>query len=341
MVAAHQELQSKRSAYAKNSASARVTALGLQAQSLLPTKSDQNPATAETSADFSKIETVDVTLSTTLANKQPTLGISPRFQKDDTVQAKNGGHINYNAFKCKSTKQFRKELGSGPRPKTAAAPKRRLGHHSVRATSAARKVFLQPRPVQRELILTDPSEPARPPVNLRFTEQDSRETDAAAGPLLEDQAPSTLMTQGRRLQTADVLSRNYERLRKATGRGILSRHSKPRPGTQRLGQDSHATLRASQTAGTTEAGEDRQSNQPRNPATRLLNNEVLVKSIHSLASISDAGANQASVVRFADPPAEPSRPPVDKRGAFGLRSYRARYSTAKARTGLDKYKGQN
>lgn len=231
MVAAHQELQSKRSAYSKNTRSARATGVGLPAQALLSMKSDHYPVTGETSADLSKIETVDATLSTTLVNKEPTNAASPRFQKGDSPPAKSGTHINYDAFKCKSTKQFRKDLCSAARPKTAA-PKRRPGHHSVRATSAAKKVIQPPRPAQREIVLTDPFEPARPPVNLRFTEQDSGETVTAIEPPPQEPASATLMTQGRRLQTEEVLSRNYERVRKATGRGILNRYSKPHIGTQ-------------------------------------------------------------------------------------------------------------
>lgn len=57
--------------------------------------------------------------------------------------------------------------------------------------------------------------------------------------------------------------------------------------------------------------------------------------------MSDNAMNQGSLVKFADVRQPGRKPPIDKRGVLGLKSYKVRYQTAKQRTSLDKFKSKN
>jgi hypothetical protein len=65
-------------------------------------------------------------------------------------------------------------------------------------------------------------------------------------------------------------------------------------------RESYKTLKGSRTAETTEAGEERGSTLQFSMQNRLLNNEILVKSIESLGTVSDNAMHQGSLVKLVD-----------------------------------------
>lgn len=95
------------------------------------------------SAAPSKIETTDAESTSTAARvkRQPHPGDAKSGEKQESPSSQSGLQINFKAFKCKSTKQFL--LGPGPssRPRTAAAPKRRVAAKAKGSTPAARMLL--------------------------------------------------------------------------------------------------------------------------------------------------------------------------------------------------------